>query len=93
MMVTESGWVNPLGYQSEGPFLMAAYQSLTGMDNFYWFSADTPAYDMDPFISFLNFPEGKPLWKWRLEPVVEASFPACALMYRLQLYSARTGRA
>ena len=83
MMVTESGWVNPLGYQSEGPFLMAAYQSLTGMDNFYWFSADTPAYDMDPFISFLNTPDGKPLWKWRLEPVVEASFPACALMYRL----------
>lgn len=82
MMVTESGWVNPLGYQSEGPFLMAAYQSLTGMDNFYWFSADTPAYDMDPFISFLNLPNGKPLWKWRLEPVVEASFPACALMYR-----------
>ena len=82
MMVTESGWVNPLGYQSEGPFLMAAYQSLTGMDSFYWFSADTPAYDMDPFIAFLNFPEGKPLWKWRLEPVVEASFPACALMYR-----------
>lgn len=82
MMVTESGWVNPLGYQSEGPFLMAAYQSLTGMDNFYWFSADTPAYDLDPYISFLNLPAGKPLWKWRLEPVVEASFPACALMYR-----------
>ena len=82
MLITESGWVNPLGYQSEGPFLMAAYQSLTGVDNFYWFSADTPAYDLDPFISFLNFPEGKPLWKWRLEPVVEASFPACALMYR-----------
>ncbi len=38
MMVTESHWVPPLGYQSEGPFLVAAYQSLTGVDVFYWFS-------------------------------------------------------
>ena len=30
MMVSESHWVPPLGYQSEGPFLVAAYQSLTG---------------------------------------------------------------
>ena len=38
MMVTESHWVPPLGYQSEGPFLVAAYQSLTGVDVFYWFA-------------------------------------------------------
>ena len=37
MMITESHWVPPLGYQSEGPFLVAAYQSLTGVDVFYWF--------------------------------------------------------
>ena len=27
MMITESRWVSPLGYQSEGPFLVAAYQA------------------------------------------------------------------
>ena len=37
MMVTESHWVPPLGYQSEGPFLVSALQSLTGVDVFYWF--------------------------------------------------------
>ena len=31
MMITESHWVPPLGYQSEGPFLVSAYQSLTGV--------------------------------------------------------------
>src|SRR5208337_168776 len=29
MIVTETHWVPPLGYQSEAPFLAAAYQSLT----------------------------------------------------------------
>ena len=39
MIITESTWVHPEGYQSEGPFLMAAYQSLTGVAGYYWFSA------------------------------------------------------
>jgi len=30
--------VPPLSYQSEGPFLVAAYQSLSGIDAFYWFA-------------------------------------------------------
>ena len=38
MIVPESSWVPPLGYQSEGPFLVAAYQSLTGVDIYYWFA-------------------------------------------------------
>jgi hypothetical protein len=59
MMVTESSWVPPLGYQSEGPFLMAVYQSLTGMDNYYWFSADDPGYSADPFFKWHTFPDGQ----------------------------------
>ena len=36
MMITETHWVPPLGFQSEAPFLMAAYQSLTGVDAVFW---------------------------------------------------------
>ena len=32
MMITETHWVPPVSYQSEAPFLAAAYQSLTGVD-------------------------------------------------------------
>lgn len=82
-LITESTWVNPLGYQSEGPFLMAAYQSLTGVDAFYWFSADTPAFNLDPYIPWANLSGGqKPLHKWPLFPAVQSGFPAAALMYR-----------
>ncbi len=38
MMITETHWVPPLGYQSEAPFLTSAYQSLTGVDVVFWFS-------------------------------------------------------
>ena len=38
MMITETHWVPPLGYQSEAPFLAAAYQSLTGVDAVFWFA-------------------------------------------------------
>ncbi len=30
MMITESSWVLPMDYTSEGPFLISAYQSLNG---------------------------------------------------------------
>ena len=43
MIVSESTWVSPLAYQSEGPFLTAAYQSLTGVDSYYWFSTGSVA--------------------------------------------------
>ena len=84
MLITESTWVNPLGYQSEGPFLMAAYQSLTGVDAFYWFSADAPEHWQDPYLSFITLPDGqKPMFKWTLPPAILTNFPATALMYRM----------
>ncbi len=38
MIVPESSWVPPQGFQSEGPFMIAVYQSLNGVDAFYWFT-------------------------------------------------------
>ena len=82
-IITESSWVAPLGYQSEGPFLMAAYQSLTGVNTFYWFSADTPEYQTDLGFSFLTIAGSHPLTKWSASvPEIMGEFPACALMYR-----------
>lgn len=84
-LITESTWVNPEGYQSEGPFLMAAYQSLTGVDAFYWFAAGgTPEYDPDPYFNFVNINGQHALSKWTCAtPELMGSFPANALIYRL----------
>jgi hypothetical protein len=84
MIVTESTWVAPLGYQSEGPWLMAAYQSLTGIDTFYWFSATSVDYLENPFLTFLNLGGQHPLQKWSCSiPTLMGNFPANALAYRL----------
>jgi hypothetical protein len=84
MMITESTWVAPLGFQSEGPWLMAAYQSLTGVDTFYWFSATSVDYVENPFLTFLNLGGQHPLQKWSCSiPTLMGSFPANALAYRL----------
>jgi hypothetical protein len=85
MIITESSWVSPEGYQSEGPLMMAAYQSLTGVDTFYWFAAGgTPEYDPNPYFTFLNLHGQHPLNKWTCAtPALMGNFPAAALMYRL----------
>jgi hypothetical protein len=79
MLVTESHWVPPLGYQAEGPFLVAAYQSLGGVDGFFWFAtgetewanADRAAWDAASRA------------KWTVAtPMVMGQFPAGALLYR-----------
>ena len=82
-LVTESGWNLPHEYQAEGPFLIAAYQSLTGVDGFYWFSPSAKNYDSNPYFTFLNFNGQHPLKRWTLStPGQLAMFPANALMYR-----------
>ncbi|WP_201767043.1 hypothetical protein, partial [Novipirellula maiorica] len=53
MIVSESGWVPPLRYQTEGPFLVAAYGAMTGVDIFYWFVTDQIGF-------------GPPMEKWQL---------------------------
>ena len=85
MMIMESTWVSPEGFQSEGPLTMAAYQSLTGIDTFYWFAAGGESeYEGNPYFTFLNFPGGRPLHKWTCAtPALMGTFPAAALMFRL----------
>lgn len=83
MAITESCWVFPLAYESEGPFLVAAYGGLTGVGPYYWFSADTPGYCIDPFFPYQTFPDGqKGVFKWSIHPGTQTQFPASALMYR-----------
>jgi hypothetical protein len=85
MLVTESSWVNPEGYQSEAPFLVAAYESLTGVNSLYWFAAGgTPEYDSNPYFDFLNINGSHPMNKWTCStPTLMGGFPAYALMYRM----------
>ena len=84
-IITESSWVHPEGFQSEGPMLMAAYQSLTGVDAFYWFAAGgTPEYENNPYLTFLNINGQHPMNKWTCAtPELMGGFPAAALMFRL----------
>jgi hypothetical protein len=80
MMITESAWVMPNGRATEGPFLVAAYQSLTGIDAFYWFATGddewTPPQSANGYLPS----QGKWLYGY---PDMLGNFPAAALMYRL----------
>jgi hypothetical protein len=83
MLVTESTWVHPLGYQAEGPLVIAAYQSLTGVDGYYWFACDKPGWSVEPYFPWQTLAGGqKGLFKWGLPPAVVTQFPAAALMFR-----------
>jgi hypothetical protein len=80
MVITESSWVMPDAYASEGPFLVAAFQSLSGVDAFYWFNTDTdewtPPRSADGRLQLLG--------KWTFaRPDLLGAFPAAALMYRM----------
>ncbi|MFM1841856.1 MAG: hypothetical protein RLZZ490_592, partial [Cyanobacteriota bacterium] len=44
LIVSESSWVPPLGYQSEGPLLISAYRSLLGIDGYDWFAMKEPQW-------------------------------------------------
>ena len=79
MMITESSWVPPQSYQSEGPFLVAAYQSLTGIDAFYWFATGEEDWRQPGSANGFLPSEGK--WVCAT-PMLMGQWPAAALMYR-----------
>lgn len=79
MLVTESSWVPPLGYQSEGPFFVAAYQSLTGIDAYYWFA--TGEEDWRQPGSANGFMPSEAKWVCAT-PMLMGQWPAAALLYR-----------
>ena len=87
MLITETAWVHPNLYQSEGPFLMTAYQSLSGVDVTYWFSfpgKGTPEWEKDPRAMFWPVGGSYAGWKWYGNFSMQAGqFPAFALAYRL----------
>ncbi|WP_319592473.1 T9SS type A sorting domain-containing protein [uncultured Draconibacterium sp.] len=84
VIITESGWNLPHKYQAEGPFLISAYMSLTGVDAFYWFNPSSENYDMNPYYTWTTL-EGNqhPLSRWTNSiPGQIGMFPANALLYR-----------
>ena len=84
-LVTESGWNLPHKYQAEGPFLIAAYQSLTGVDGFYWFSPSSTSFEDDPYWPYFGLINGQePMFRWtNSTPGQIGMFPANALAFRL----------
>lgn len=80
MMITESSWVPPLSHQSEGPFLVAAYQSLTGVDAYFWFA--TGEEDWRQPGSANGFMPSEAKWVCAT-PMLMGQWPAAALMCRL----------
>ncbi|MGF1485294.1 MAG: hypothetical protein ACFBZ8_13135 [Opitutales bacterium] len=88
MIITESAWVKPARYQSEGPFLTAAYLSLTGVDSLYWFAYGQPGYQTDPRRKFWSVVPGEEtgyaIDKWGGDHPMQAGLlPANALIHRL----------
>ncbi|MBI1373400.1 MAG: hypothetical protein GC159_11780 [Phycisphaera sp.] len=83
-IVTETSWKNPNLYQTEGPLLISAYQSLNGTDAVFWFSADDVTWRLDPRRTFWRV--GKDDFaqhKWSCTvPSIAGMWPAAALMYR-----------
>jgi hypothetical protein len=70
LIISESTWVPPVGYQSEGPFLVAAYSALSGVDIYYWFATGSVGYDST-------------IRKWQFaNPSMLGGFPAASLLFR-----------
>jgi hypothetical protein len=79
IMVTESTWVLPNAYAAEGPFLVAAYTSLTGVAGYHWFATGSEAWE--PPQSANGYLPSQKKWTFAT-PEVLGSFPAAALAYR-----------
>jgi len=79
MLITETHWVPPMSYQSEAPFLAAAYQSLTGVDVLYWFATGETEWSNQDRAEWDSASRSK----WRVAtPMMLGQFPATALLFR-----------
>ncbi len=84
MIVTESKWVFPNLYQTEGAFLGAAYMSVTGVDSLYYTHMNGPEWLKDMRAGRAGKNGQSPLGKWwGNTPQEVGSFPANALLYRM----------
>jgi hypothetical protein len=69
-LVTENTWVPPMSHRAEGPFLVATYGSIAGLDGWVWFSLGTPGWDAT-------------IGKWQIaDPSLFGAFPAAAFAFR-----------
>lgn len=84
MLITETLWVPPVGFQSEAMFLTAVYQSLTGVDGTYWLGTDKVDYDY-PVFPYADFPGGQKAHTkfFAGEPDHLGMMPANALLFRM----------
>jgi len=85
-ILTEVAWVNPTPYTAEGPFMLAAYNSLTGLDASVWSSRTATTWMLDPrrkFWPVVPGPAGYAVHKWDgAFPEVYGMYPANALAFR-----------
>ena len=80
MLVTEGGWIMPNGFGAEGPFLISAYSSLSGVAGYYWFTTGDEGWA--PPQSGNGYLPSQQKWSFA-DPDVLGTFPAAALAYRL----------
>ncbi len=85
-VLTEVAWVNPSPYTAEGPFMLAAYNSLTGLDASVWSSVTATTWMLDPRRKFWPVVPGETgyaVHKWDgAFPEVYGMYPANALAFR-----------
>jgi hypothetical protein len=79
IVITESSWVMPDAYATEGPLLTAAYQSLSGVDAYYWFA--TGDDEWTPPQSGNGYLPSQAIWLFG-NPDMLGTFPGAALMFR-----------
>lgn len=81
-IIPETLWVPPIWQQSEAPILMAAYQSLTGIDISYWYGSKEIQW-RQPQSANGFLPS---IGKWVVNtPQMMGAFPAAALIFRQNL--------
>jgi len=80
MLVTEGGWIMPNGFAAEGPFLISAYASLSGLGGYYWFTTSDEGWAAPQ--SANGFLPSQSKWLFA-NPDMLGTFPAAALAYRL----------
>ncbi|MEK7475759.1 MAG: hypothetical protein AAB152_09015 [Candidatus Coatesbacteria bacterium] len=82
LLVTESHWVPPNPYQSEGAFLVSAYTSLSGVDAYYWFAQGDPEW-AEPKQPGDTRDWFRAMGKWDVgTPVELGQWPAAAWLFR-----------
>jgi len=80
ILVTEGAWVMPNGHAAEGPFLVAAYSSLSGVAGYCWFSIRDEGWTQPG--SANGYLPSQAKWIFGT-PEMLGSFPAAALAFRM----------